>query len=536
MKKYLVRGWCYVIITIFSFCTFNSVNAQTKVVQVNSGTVADLGVVDINAFPNPVKWPVTDIVPLNLTPLPVAVVGKADGNPKGKCNIWLEYGDGGFTTLPASLRQFGSNSYLPLLMAVPLYDTSKGKDGTITRRMLAPAAGFTKPAATQSSDNVPGILQPGKIVKLTPASSGIVPGEPLTLAVTYKSRQNSETVKYYAILYYNSNNVQVFNPVNENSAASFLYSTEPAASIKNVRLFSGKQMPGTDLDPSSTFPRPFANSLVTQLIPGQDTISERNFFVTLDAVNQMKGLQQGEASVIKVLLVSINGRARNVLDSFSLSNKYLDKAFDPNEISVSPKCILLPKAETELSYKLAFQNLGKGPADSVKIVLHRPPGMNAASFTIKSVTYAGYTSSDAKVNFRHSYDPASNTDTFSFADAQAADGVDVHLKGMAQVVDGLTNPVTMGEIIFTIKTTASAQDSIICYSDIYFHSLSAGIGGKWEDSVRTNNALTVYKTKACECDNTCPSDCYKIFGLCWWWWVLILLAIIILIWLLRRRR
>ncbi len=535
-KKLLARSYYFIATVLFMHISGSSAGQVQLPVKINDTAITDL-------MQSPLNSPAWATTPNAIVTPDFSSRGdaRAAAEARGKFKIWLEYGDGGFTTSDNSVRKSGTARYPAQLMVQPLYDTSKGKDGTITRSMLNTRTS----GAARLSDNDNPLLNSGRSIQLTPSSAGIVLGEPLALAVTYKPQAskkvftaNMPSIKYYAVIYYNNNRFDVFNTLSKNAVTAFNYSK--GNTLNNVRIFANQSLP--DATPAlPAMPAGYRDSFVVELATEQavDGVRERNFFVTLKATGDTTVLQQGQYSSIMVKMVGVQDGVPTVIDSDTLFNMSLERAFDPNHITVTPACFLLPREGKLLTYRVEFQNLGKGDADQVKIAVKRPEGVDPASFTIVSVNYAGNnvsivnnTGNDPKVMFKHVYVATSNTDTFYFA---SAGDPGVLLRGTNVSADALTNPLTMGEIVFTVKTTANIKDRMECSANILFHSKGFE-ATDWEPPVPTNTALTVVKEKACECDNTCIKDCYKLLGLCWYWWVLILLVIIILIWLLRRRR
>lgn len=532
-----------------SLLLFTGTTVAQTVIKVNGDSLADVKNGPL-AVPNFMLSPI-DIRQIISHPPPSGRSGEkwaSSPDPKGKFTAWLEFGDGNFTQeAESNISIKGEPKYNMLLRVAPLYDTSRGKDLTLVRSAILPKL-------NSSPSTIPGIIlndneEPlpvdEKPIKLTVSSGSIVKNEPLSLAVTYTLPAGfASNTKHYAVLYYD--NTAIFETLVP-GPSSYKYSKTLSEAIDNVRYFgsAGQSIPSsppTIPDNIKAKGAAFAMQLnePSAVRRGQQASnSQYNFFVTLNTKAELNGLEIGEKTHIVVVLVADSSGTKIKLAADTVSLQYREGSFDPNHLSQSPSCLLLPKKEQPLTYKVQFQNLGKGPADTVKIVFHRPEALRGATINMQSYNYAGQASTSL-FTFRANYDRRSNTDTFLFAPKGMANDPAITLKGTKQVSDPLNNPATMGEVNFTLVAPASVGDTIQSHADIYFHSQfnpNAPTGGRWEDLVSTNTATSIYRSKPCECDNTCPpSGCHIILGLCWWWWVIILLALLLLIWLLRRRR
>jgi hypothetical protein len=473
------------------------------------------------------------------------VTASSDAESRGKLNVWLEHGDGGFSMQGANTRTIGEVSYPILLRAIPLYDTSKGKDETIIRSMIGNRLG-TGPARTGDNDGA-SLFSAEQGIKITPSNGFVLQGEPLDMAITYKlPLQSVRGTQYYAVLYYN--NTAFFDPLVPAGTSTFQYSVNPSQTIANVRYFEGRQTIA-ETSPAiakDKVPEGGLANFAMRLIPGSaDTgNTDRNFFVTLNTQKNLSQLKVGATTTITVLLARVVGNKVEVIASDAITQQYRLSSFDPNHLTQSPACLLLPKRAQPLSYRLQFQNLGKGPADTVRIVFKRPDALANAAYTLQSFNFGGKTlpADAALFTFYHSYNASQNEDTFVLAPKWSPANEPLHtLKGTAEVANAITHPATMGEINFTLMAPANTGDVIAAQANIYFHSQFAAnpavLNGQWEKPVATNKAQSTYVSKDCQCNNTCTDGaCRIILGLCWWWWALILLVLLLLLWWLRRRR
>lgn len=512
--------------------------AQTNVI-VNNATVADVNGAPLND-PNLKNGAVTKIVAPVINP-----TGRASGDATGLCNIWLEYGDGGFTTKASNVRPQRSSSGTPYLFFVPLYDTSKGKDGIITRIMATGSIAAGSPTAKKSANDSLLLANTSVNIKITANNYSIVKGEPKVLALTYRMKPGNliqlgtglkpGSIKYYVVLYYNSENRTVFNPIVTSGSTTLRYTgTGATSNIPDLRLYNRDAVAAGDVAGLPASPAGYANKLVIELGAFSDSatnLDEGNIFVTLKTLTGKKLINIGESTSIMASYVAVADGQTIDLGSDAISGMYVADSFDPNHLEQSPTCFALPKGNKQLQYALYFENVGEGPADSVRVLFHRPAGLENATLTVQSIQYAGrpVNLSGGEFLYRHGQTGDKKIDTFWISPKST--NIRDMLLGIGQPGGGGIG--SKGCIRFTLAVTAETPDSLASYAVNEFHSHY----GAWEPGVKTNTTQTVYREKDCQCNDTCiDGTCYIILGLCWWWWALILLAILILLWLLFRRR
>lgn len=536
MKKYVLPKFGRLAAILLLVLCSNGILAQTTV-TVNSNTVANLNGVPLSD-PSLKEGPVTKIIAPVLNP-----TGRANGEASGLSNIWLEYGDGGFTTQATSNREQRTTQGSPYLFFVPLYDTSKGKDGLITRIMATGSLAAGTPTAKKTA-NDSALLGANSNIKITANNYSIVKGEPKVLALTYRMKPdnrkqisvgiNPSGIKYYVVLYYNSNNKAIFSPIVADGTSTVSYtSTNTVTSMPNVRLFNKDAVVTGDVAGLPPQPAGYANKLVIELGAFKDsatTQDEGNIFLTLKTLTGKKLINIGESSSIMVSYIAIADGQSADLGSDVISGMYIADSFDPNHLEQSPSCFALPKGNKQLQYALYFENIGEGPADAVRVLFHRPQGLENSALTVQSIKYAGrmVNLSGGEFTYRHGQTADKKVDTFYIKPTST--NVRDMLLGLGQPGGGGIG--SKGCILFTLAVTAETPDSLTSYAVNEFHSFY----GDWEAGVRTNTAKTVYREKDCECNNTCMDNCHIILGLCWWWWVLIIVALLLLLWLLFRRR
>ncbi len=446
-------------------------------------------------------------------------------------NTWLEYGDGGFSTKGITTRILGKQFYPALVAAAPLYDT--GKDfSQVTVLNTAIITGYNTGVLNQSANKLP-VLPLDKWIYVTQNVSDIALNDPMIFALTYKILDAAPIQgfniknKYELLFYYND--TRSFNDINAVNKI-------PGINVDNIRVFEkeeiGFSMPSgmESIDSRISGFKKCISFKLTQL----QLDGERNIFINTKAFGD---LEIGKSCSIYAIFVETkpDGSKRKI-DDFFIDRIPFALAHDPNYIVQTPFCIKNPKKIKEFTYKVHFQNIGAGDADQVRVEVMLPEGMDVKTLKIQSCNFACV---DAKSFFSTS-EINSKKLIFLFNPEQIPRGRLLHgtlLKGN-YVDNPSVNPLTTGEIHFTLNATTQVQDSLEAYADIYFRNKA---DGSWNEVVKTRVVKSFYKD-CCDC-SVCvcppipvPSICYKILGLCWWWWLIILATIIIILWLLKRQR
>ncbi len=460
--------------------------------------------------------------------------------------IWLEYGDGGFTTKDSSERDWRNMIYSPFLSVTPLYDTLRGKD--LTDLKLGDPVTEPPMSASLKTNDVEMILGDSGI-RITPSLFDIVPGDRMTFALTYKSKPQYKFTgadfisgKHYIVLLYNYQDQPVFEKIDGTGSISI-----DGKNFDIIRKFHGEKVLSEEqvtADPAldSLIRRngKFGSRIVLSMSASAISPYEQNIFITAMPQADLKLLRKGSATTVKVLLIAENGTniSYKLIDSITLNNMPLRLSHDPNALTAFQQCLVLPKKQQQLSYRVDFQNTGRGAADKVRINVMLPKGILPSTAITDSVFFAGRRS-DRCCSIL-SADDRSGILTLLIDPGQC------NATGMRNIVlsgtDGLRNPIadpsTMGSVYFSITATADVEDTIRVIAGIDFHSKARTDPNLWEKTVWTKPALTVYKA-TCDCIN-CPGPdpipCHKFLGLCWWWWVIIVIVLGIIIWIIIKKR
>jgi hypothetical protein len=487
---------------------------------------------------------------------PVGGIGGVSVNPAAKKSLsaiqntskqtifWFEAGDGFFTSDPLTSHAVStSQKYNPLMLAINLYDTNGHPpptsliyNNTKLGVTNTPPVSFTQKFISQG-------------VKITPSVYDIKPGDTMVFALTYRTFKNEivdpnpsakvdsgqkKIIDSTFKLYFFYNNNSIFKPITKIETLGNIPIDNVRYHFEETPTFNGSIPINV-----STLARKwgFSNSICYN-IPNNLEI-EKTVFISLVPPDTVATGKSGSFYAV------LTDASNKVIAADTIENMLVAPAHDPNYLVQRPVCLLYgknkSKKEYPFEYKVHFQNTGAGNAIEAKVVIHLPKGMNWNSLKNIKASFAGKDYTDVfKGNKNFLKDMINNTVTFNFKhDALGSSNM---LLGTSSCEDPYINPLTMGEIMFSIKSTPNTEDSLKAYAEIFFKSehpskYAETSVNNYEEPVKTDTAVTMYK-ECCTCgpEPIPTKGCYKPFGLCWWWWVLILLAIIITWWLLAKKK
>ena len=328
------------------------------------------------------------------TTVPVEAGQYSNASPSGNGVMWLEYGDGGFTTHQNSTWVYKSTDQnKSALLTTLLYDTTNNGKTYMRLSGTNNNNNFTSANRTNTSlnDNSPALLSNTPGIKLTPNVFDIVPGDPMAMALTYDITESDvispDFTSYYIVLCYN-NGAAVFDELqNQNSVFN-------ANSIPNIRAFDNESYLGSASSyiSASAAVYPLINSFTNKTLfkINNPNVNEHNLFITM---KPKVSLAIGGTSSVYSILVGVRQSGNTItsitkIGESSLSNMPIQKSHDPNYIEQEPTCLLLgDKAKDQpFKYHVHFQNTGRGPADEVKVTVQFPNGFKPGSIIIDGVS------------------------------------------------------------------------------------------------------------------------------------------------------
>ncbi|HRH48475.1 MAG TPA: hypothetical protein PLP23_06980 [Panacibacter sp.] len=429
--------------------------------------------------------------------------------PSNSRIMWLEYGDGGFTTEPSTIRLLSNNIInQPLLLVNRLYDTVNDFQRIFVTSNFS-ATPQTRSAVLTDNDNpMFGGAAVSKI-RITPSSYDIRKSDTMCFALTYKLIPTTEK-KYFLVFRYNRN---TFFPLS--SAATPTYTSTisdrinlPITSrqIYNIRNYHGESSTSSNdiAALANSFPlggSNFTDIFVANINPSQLN-GENNMFLTLITKG---GLAEGNTANIDAYIIEGNSTSTSfsikASDVNSCAGMVVNLAHDPNYITQSPVCMQLPKIVRDMKYHIHFQNTGRGPADIVYITAKMPFGMNLSTCRLDRVVYSNHSYTIGSNNDGHELDTTldqlDNKIIFKLYKTSSTLNNNI-LKGTDDVYNPSVNPETMGDIYFTVAATVGVPYSLAAQAFIDFHSMVSHLN-VWENTVPTNIAASNYSS-CCNCD------------------------------------
>lgn len=303
---------------------------------------------------------------------------------------FVETGDGGFhqfSTASNAVQQFikpwyfsNSNPVQAVVQLNTYYDTTRIPP-------LSAAFSFTPPIDNSSTNFIPVRLPGSQSILLTPSADisnngiqTIIPGDMITMAITYKAAQGAEfdftTDRTIVAFYYNAPGVtNLFTPIS--GSTQFSFSGTP---VNAIRVPFGESIVAlSSIDPNiQTILSSYIGSYDQKLYFSTTTsISERNIFLSLlpnaNPADYTKLKSSVRAVVIDYLSTDLSKNRVRVYDqSFAIDFK----SRDPNFLTVSPltfknRSSAINKA---VNYKVHFENVGPGTASKIVIEVDIPKG------------------------------------------------------------------------------------------------------------------------------------------------------------------
>lgn len=444
--------------------------------------------------------------------------GKDGSNPNGFKKMvrdttrreayWCEIGDGAFTKDGNLFARSNRNMYSPLMLTAILYDTTK--DGFAQFA----SSDFQNSSETLNSDNTPELCEASPVI-ITPNIESVVPGDTMVFAVSYRIPSAPAGANYKLVFFYHNS---VFDQIDGNPDISVGGTLFPA-----IRFTHGESLisPGSLADDIIEAIQTESGGYTTYIVFNVflDTFTEKNIFITL---RPSELVPTGSAAAVKAVLLRSEGDEDGggsgyvTVGQAETPDMFVDKAHDPNYITQDPHCIITSKNNTTLNYRVHFQNDGAGVADMIVVRVGLPAGTRFTDLTFDKALIGNQIQ---QITVEQGAAPDSVIFSFN----------NIHLTGAKNNPNGYSDPNTMGDIFFAVKTNSSLADTIYSQAAIYFHSEETNT---WEEPVLTRKAVS-YFSRCCHCQT--PS-CFIILGLCWWWWVVIGTGIIILWWFIIWRR
>lgn len=204
------------------------------------------------------------------------------------------------------------------------------------------------------------------------------------------------------------------------------------------------------------------------------TQEERNVFLSFTSTSEMLSDTNVSISVQSIFIpnnISYSTRAKEVMPIVT--------AHDPNKLIVNKnKTFRSFSKKNPLEYEIKFQNVGKGPAEEVKLRFY-----NNADIDIKNLTILDF---EPKCDFCNENSTGSCFDTTVTKEYVEFFFHNVYLPGTRQS-DNENRKASKGSVKFSINTEKKIkQEDLTCRTEIYFDK---------EDPIRTNNAKIKFQKR-----------------------------------------
>jgi hypothetical protein len=408
------------------------------------------------------------------------------GNKSPREIVWVEYGDGQFSTSPESEHLFFKNNSslcdFMIVKSTGIY-AKGGKPPKQTAKQV--------PAANKSTKQLYGpsvFYDKNENVRIIPNVIDVAAGDTMMYALSYRKPANSPNGLYKLIFFYNTNRMNLYEPIKVNGTYK-VRDDDKVLQIPFIRSHYGEQLISPKALPESIFNEfkdDFKNSgYLVFNVPINDD-AERNLFLTMIPRGNIPDNANIKASLNLILIPPDNKINRYDFNSRVLGNL---ASHDPNWQEVFPRCIKLPKTNQEMKHHIHFQNEGLGPAKKVRVKTSLPNGLSANDIEVIDWAIGGiknnpyYTLSINRtavdsIEFEFIYDP-NNTK--------------IVLSGAIDLPDAPINPKTMGDIYFKCNAKPSVPNIMNSGTSIYFDD---------NEAVKTNDTKVEFK-KCCDCDNDC---------------------------------
>jgi hypothetical protein len=413
------------------------------------------------------------------------------GNKNPRNVVWVEYGDGQFTTSPESEHSFFNNeqSNCPFMIvkSTGIYDKG-GKPPKHSAQKVPPGARGSKPATGNLV-----LYNEDESVRITPNIFDVAGGDTMMMALTYRRPRGAPNGLYRLLFFYNVDDMPVFEPLKVDGRYKVYDNNGQPVMIPNIRTHYGEQLIAPRELPDALYQQykkdfKSAGYLVFNVTLNDDR--ERNLFITLIPKGNA-GASANLAAGMNLEIITPDNKSKK----FGYASRVLGKlaSHDPNWQDVVPKCIKLPKTGQEMKHHIHFQNTGLGPARKVMVRTAIPTGLTAADIEVTGWSIAGERNNP---NFQLKVD-RSRPDSVSFEFSYDPRSTRIVLYGAVDLPDAPVNPKTMGDIYFTCRAKPGTPPIMFSGTAIYFDE---------NEAVKTEPANVEFK-KCCDCDKDC--DQYK---------------------------
>jgi hypothetical protein len=343
------------------------------------------------------------------------------GNPTPYTRVFLETGNGAFFTFTTNTSDgVPTNQAHPFLQSwhfnppqpnqepihPPIVQLNTYYDTIRIPPLTTSIANFDP--QTSTINNPPqNTLLSNQYLKITPSTNTIIPGDMMTVALSYKNTTPADDAVQFdrsiLVFYYNGlENPNIFNEVPTGTNA------EPyqfgGVSVPALRKHNNETILSIDQVPAKirqklTALNPGYNKVVYISVPYDPSIPERNIFLSM-APNSDTSSYTSILSSVKTVLIDYKCNYSDPADcgKDSIITELIEPftidfvSRDPNNIFTTPNCfncrssLVAPAVNCigtyknkPIDYTIQFENIGAGVADSIRITVSIPKGIKFPS-------------------------------------------------------------------------------------------------------------------------------------------------------------
>jgi hypothetical protein len=409
------------------------------------------------------------------------------GNKNPRNIVWVEFGDGQFTTSPESMHSFFLNdaSGFPFMLIKSTGIYAKGG---------RPPKHTVKKVPAQNKSNLlipePSVFyNRNENVRIIPNVFDIAAGDTMFYALSYRKPENAPNGLYRLLFFYNQNRMSVFEPIKPFGFYR-VFDEGTAIPVPFVRTHFGETLIKPNELPEmlfKSFKKEFDQSGYLVFNINLTDSREHHIFLTMIPHANIPDNANLKASMNLLLIPPDNNLEQYEFNSRLIGNL---ASHDPNWQEVNPKCIVLPKKNQEIKYQVHFQNTGLGPARSVKIKTALPDGVRAEEIEVTGWSIGGIKNNP---NYHLNIERNAN-DSILFDFVYDQNNTRIVLYGAVDLPDAPVNPKTMGDIYFKcLAKPGTPNNEMHSGTSIYFDE---------NEAVKTNDTKVEFK-KCCDCDNDC---------------------------------
>jgi hypothetical protein len=478
----------------------------------------------------------------------------------------FETGDGYYYTTADT-----NHTYIPKAQPYKTVLSLSGRYDTVKPPPVLDMAITVSGSGSSATTTLPPLLlSTNELIRLTPIAAELTTNDEMLYILTYRVPKGATNAKI--VFFYNHTNFDVFTPIALTSTIgttqiprvrTYFNELWPVANDNNLAATVNNIAPANGLQSQYNYP---LNLSWIWNPSGSRKYDEHNIFITLPTRANLTDRTFGyvEAALLyhlnkEKIDTANNGSKENpekAIDT-SYNNRQVSSVYssisayphDPNFIRAAPGCITTDKGTKDVKYRIHFQNEGDGEAHNLKIEALFDKRLKASigrltkdSLNIivankqlqEAIEVIGFTKTDSTFYFTIKMDGQDKKKTLS----------------NNKVPMWFCNPLTMGDVYFTLKVPIDTVADYLSYANITFYdSKDTGMipVRTLTDTLHVRDTCTGMvhpriaplsdSTKDPKtCTNCNPNYCKKLGGLCWYWWIVIGIGLLAIIWLLAKRR